>query len=123
MEKLVFEFTNYDVPVAIAGHEFMLNCSSDTGDFLKEVGTELKNLAAEMSAGAKTKDDVIAYGMGVIDKLLGTGAAEKVFGSRERRLSDIMDLCMFLTEAAATFIRARSAQTGNRAQGRTAVRK
>ena len=103
MEKKVFEFTNYDVPVVIAGQEYTLNCSADTGDYLQSVGKELKKLSAEMSSGTKTKDDVVAYGMGIVDKLLGAGTAEQVLGGCEHKLSDVMDLCLFLTKTAAAF--------------------
>lgn len=123
MEKRVFEFTNYDVPVTIAGHEFTMDCSSDTGDYLQKVSKELKNLSAEMAAGTKTKDDVISYGMGVIDKLLGAGAAAKVLGNREHKLSDVLDLCVFLSETAAAFKAERQKIQGNRAQRRAAAKK
>lgn len=118
MERRVFEFASNDVPVTVAGLEFTLNASSDTGDYLKEVGAELKKLAAEMTAGTKTKEDVVAYGMEVIDKLLGTGTAERLLSDRTDRLSDIMDLCMFLTETVTLFRRERMYRAQRRAAGK-----
>lgn len=118
MEKRVFEFRIYDVPVTIAGRDFTLNCCSDTGDYLRQVSKELKELAAEMAAGTKTKDDVISYGMGVIDKLLGAGAADMLIADRNHKLSDIMDICMFLSETVAAFRSAHLVPSGNRARRR-----
>lgn len=121
MDKRVFEFRNYDAPVTIAGHEFTLNCSSDTGDYLKSVGKTLKELAAEIGAGTKTKNDVISYGESVINELLGAGAAETVLAGRDHKLSDILDICVFLSETAAAFRAERMAQF-ERPQRRAAPR-
>lgn len=118
MEKRVFEFTNYDVPVVIAGHEFTLNCGTDTGDYLKSVGAELKKLAAEIGAGSKSTSDAVAYCKGAIDKLLGDGAAETIMAGRKENLSDAIDVCLFLIQTAAAFGAERRRAQGNRAQHR-----
>lgn len=123
MEKQVFQFTNYDVPVEIAGHEFTMNCSTDTGDYLKEVSAELKRLGEQVAKGEKTSKDVLDYGCEVVDHLLGEGSAALVLGNRKSRVSDVMDLCTFLAEVATKFRQERQKAQGNRAQRRAAAKK
>jgi len=98
-----FEFTNYDVPIKINGCTFTLDCSSDTGDYLKKSSVELRELAQAMERGEKTTDDAVQYGMTMLDTLLGEGAAEKAFAGRKKRVSDITDICVWLTQVAAEF--------------------
>lgn len=123
MEKQIFQFTNYDVPVEIAGQEFILNCSTDTGDYLKEVSADLRELAEKIAAKEKTREDILDYGCGVIDHLLGAGAAEKILGTRKNKVSDVMDVCTFLAEVANKFRAERQKAQGNRAQRRAAAKK
>lgn len=105
MEKQIFQFTNYDVPVEIAGHSFTLNCSADTGDYIKSVAGKLHELANQVAAGEKNNADIVEYGIGVVDHLLGAGSAEKILEGRDakNRTSDVMDLCRFMVEIAAKF--------------------
>ncbi len=118
MDKRVFNFTDYDIPVTIAGQEYSLNCSSDTGDYLKQVSADLRQFAEDIGKGEKTRDDVVAYGMGVVDRLLGAGAGEHLLGHRQNKVSDIIDLCVFLSEVAADFQKERRKAVENRAQRR-----
>lgn len=110
MEKRVFEFTNRTTPVTIAGHDFVLDCSTKTGDYLKGVGASLRAMAQEIKAGMKTPDDAIAYGMEIIDHLLGDGTANTIFEGRERTVSDLVDVCVFLAETAAEYQAMRYAE-------------
>lgn len=119
----VFEFTNYDVPVTIAGREVSMNCSTDTGDYLKKVSVELRQLAEEFGKGEKSHDDVVSYGMGVIDNLLGEGSAKQLLEGRKNKISDTIDLCLFLTEVAAEFRNEHKKTTANRAQRRAVAKK
>lgn len=113
MEKQIFQFTNYDVPVEIAGHSFTLNCSADTGDYIKAAAGKLRELANQVAAGEKNNADIVEYGMGVVDHLLGAGAAEKILEGRDakNRTSDVMDLCRFMVEIAAKFRNERQKST------------
>lgn len=119
MDKQKFEFSNYDVEVEIAGQTFTMDCSSDSGDYFKQIAVDLKKMATEISMGTKTADDAVEYGLKAIDHLLGDGAAEKVFANRKRRLSDVTDVCLFLTETANKFHAERAKIAGNRALRRT----
>lgn len=118
MNTPVFEFTNYDVEVIIAGHKFTMDCSTDTGDYLKKVAGELHSLADEYSKGQITKENILAYGRKIIDNLLGEGAAETVLAGRKHKISDITDICLFLAQIAAEFQAKKKSQTQNRAQRR-----
>lgn len=113
MEKQIFQFTNYDVPVEIAGHDFTMNCSADTGDYIKSAAGKLRELANQVAAGEKNNADIVEYGMGFVDHLLGAGAAEKIMNGRDakNRTSDVMDLCRFMTDIAAKFRTERQKST------------
>lgn len=117
-----FEFIDYNVNLDIAGQSFTMDCSSETGDYLKVVAAELRSLAAALSDGEKTVDDAVNYGTEVIDHLLGDGAAASIFATRKKRMSDIADLCMWLTEVATKFQKERAKISGNRAERRAAVK-
>ena len=118
MSISAFEFTNYEVEVTLAGQKFTMDCSTDTGDYLKEVSEKMRELAEEYGKGEKTKDDLVTFGKGVIDRILGDGAADKLLSGRTHLISDISDICMYLGEIAAQFQNERKAQTMNRAQRR-----
>lgn len=121
MEARKFEFTNYDVPVEIGGHEFVLDCSSDTGDYLKRCSNELREMAVAIGKGEKTSEDAVEYGFKMLDKLLGQGASDKIFEARKKRLSDVTDICLWLTGVATKFQEQRRANMqGNREQRRAA---
>lgn len=117
-----FEFVDYNVDLDIAGQSFTMDCSSETGDYLKGVAVELRSLAAALGNGEKTVDDAVNYGTDVIDHLLGDGAAARIFATREKRMSDIADLCMWLTEVATKFQKERAKISGNRAERRAAAK-
>lgn len=117
-----FEFVDYNVDLNIAGQSFTMDCSSETGDYLKGVAAELRSLAAALANGEKTVDDAVNYGADVIDHLLGDGAATRIFATRKKRMSDIADLCMWLTEVATKFQKERARISGNRAERRAAAK-
>ena len=117
-----FEFIDYNVNLDIAGQSFTMDCSSETGDYLKSVAAELRSLATALSNGEKTVDDAVSYGTEVIDHLLGDGAATRIFATRKKRMSDIADLCMWLTEVATKFQKEREKISGNRAERRAAAK-
>lgn len=123
MEKRVFEFAARTTPVTIAGHDFVLDCSTKTGDYLKGAGIGLEAMAQEIKAGTKTPGDAIAYGMEIIDHLLGDGAADTIFEGRERTISDLMDVCVFLAETAAEYQTERQKTVKNRAPRRAEKKK
>lgn len=103
-----FEFTNYDVEIKISGHIFTLDCSSDTGDYLKKCSGELLELSEAMKRGEKTADDAVQYGMTMLDTLLGDGASDKIFADRKKRVSDILDIGLWLAQVASEFQRKRA---------------
>lgn len=117
-----FEFVDYNVDLDIAGQSFTMDCSSETGDYLKGVAAELRSLAAALANGEKTVDDAVNHGTDVIDHLLGDGAADRIFAARKKRMSDIADLCMWLTEVATKFQKERARISGNRAERRAAAK-
>lgn len=103
MDIQKFEFTNYDVPVKFGDEVFTLDCSADTGDYLREMANEFGKISDEMKSGEKNTADAINYGLEAIDKLLGAGAAEKIFAGRKKTISDVLDVCMFLLAVDAKF--------------------
>lgn len=103
MSALKFEFTNYVVDVDINNHTFQLDCSSETGDYLKRSAVTLREIAEAMGRGEKTAADAFAFGEEMLDTLLGAGATEKCFEGRKKRVSDILDMCLWLTQIAAAF--------------------
>ena len=117
-----FEFVDYNVDLDIAGQSFTMDCSSETGDYLKGVAAELRSLAAAIANGEKTVDDAVSYGTNVIDHLLGDGAAARIFATRKKRMSDIADLCTWLTGVATKFQEERARISGNRAARRAAAK-
>lgn len=118
MNKAVFSFTDYDIEIELAGHTFSLDCSSDTGDKLKEIGEQLNSLTEAYEKGEKTKEDICDFGKNAIDILLGENAAEKLLKGRKHLISDITDIIVFLSETVATFQAERRSQALNRAQRR-----
>ncbi len=122
MDTQKFEFVNYNVDIEIGGHHFTLDCSSDTGDYLKKCSGELRELAEAMERGEKTSDDAVQYGTAMLDTLLGDGASDKIFADRKKRVSDITDICVWLTQVAAEFQRQRKNTAANRAQRRAAAK-
>lgn len=110
MDIQKFEFINYNVDVEIAGHIFSLECTSETGDFIKETANRLRSLSSEIAAGTARPTDALEYGATVIDRLLGEGACDKIFDGRKRRLDDVSDICMFLTNVAVKFQQERAAK-------------
>lgn len=103
MDVQKFEFTSYETDVEINGHIFRLDCSSETGDYLKKSAATLRETADAMGKGEKTADDAYAVGEKMLNDLLGEGAAEKCFEGRKKKLSDIFDICVWLSEVAAKF--------------------
>lgn len=101
--KTSFEFHDYNVPVTIAGLDFTIDCSADTGEYLSSVGKRLYEFAEEVKNGDATLEDVFSYGRGVVDYLLGAGAAKKIFKGRPARISDMADLCVFLMQVVSTY--------------------
>lgn len=118
-----FEFTNYNVDIEINGYQFTLDCTSDTGDCLKKCAAELRDMATAIENGEKTVDDAVQFGCGMLDTLLGEGAADKAFEGRKKRLSDVTDICIWLAQVAAKFQSEHSKATLNRAQRRAASKK
>lgn len=107
MELQVFEFKEYEVPIEIGWHRFYLDCSADTGDYMRKSALELKALAEQMEKGEKTIQDAICFGCKLLDELLGEGSSEKIFEQRKKRLSDIIDICNWLMEIALKFRKER----------------
>lgn len=107
MDLQVFEFKEYEVPIEIGWHRFYLDCSADTGDYLKKSAQALKELAGQMETGEKTIQDAIGFGCNMLDDLLGEGASEKIFEQRKKRLSDIIDICNWLMDIAVKFRKER----------------
>lgn len=123
MNTQKFAFTNYDVEIEISGHTFTMDCSSDTGDYLKKCAGDLREMAEAISRGEKTAEDAVSYGAAMLDTLLGDGAFEKVFEGRKKRLSDVADICVWLTQVATKFQQERNKVNMNRAQRRAAAKK
>lgn len=111
-----FEFTNYDVEVQFGDDTYMLDCSTDTGEFLRTAAAELSELVDDFENGKKSIDDAVSYGLAVIDRLLGAGASEKIFAGRKKRMADIIDICMFLARAVAKFQAEQRKAPGGRAK-------
>lgn len=122
MDIQKFEFTQYDVDVEINGHTFRFDCSSETGDYMKNCASALRGLAAAIGRGEKTTADAFAFGEKMLDTLLGEGAAEKCFEGRKKRVSDITDICVWLMRIAATYQKEHEKRYTNRAQKRAAAK-
>lgn len=122
MSALKFEFTNYNVDVEINGYTFQLDCSSETGNYLKNSASALREIAVAIERGEKTAADAFAFGEEMLDTLLGEGAAEKCFDGRKKRFSDIADMCVWLTQIAAKYQQEHGKKYTNRAQKRAAAK-
>ena len=118
METRKFEFTNYNVEVGISEHKFILDCSSETGDYIQHASVEFKQLSDELRTGSKTVGDAVEYCTTFIEHLIGKGAVNEIFSNRKIRLSDLIDICMFLIETANEFSRGRHKTNANRTQRR-----
>lgn len=98
-----FEFTKYDIDIEIAGKSFVLDCTSDTGDYLSAQAEVLRGLADEIGNGTKTGEDAVRCGTEIINHVLGNGATAKIFDGRKIRFSDISDICLFLARTVRDF--------------------
>lgn len=112
MAANVFEFANHNVEVSIAGENFVMDCSIETGDYLQQVARNLREIAEEIKNKTKTADDAVAYGVEVVDHLLGNGAADKIFKNRKKNLDDMSDLCLFLTQIGVEYQQKRRETKG-----------
>lgn len=117
-----FEFTDYNVDVEINGHTFKMDCSSEIGDYLKKSASEIREIAEAINSGEKTAADALAFGMEILDTLLGDGAAEKCFEGRKKRTSDIADMCVWLADVSAAFRVKREKAYAGRAKRRAALK-
>ena len=103
-----FHFREHSAAVRIDGREYRLDLSAETGDFLISAARRMKELAAEIERGEAGSAEAAAYGVSVIDRLLGHGAAEKIFAGRKKSLSDVGDVLGFLIAAAKELKEARA---------------
>lgn len=106
-----FEFVNYDTEIKVAGKPFVLDCSSDTGDYLIEQAESLRILADEIKKGARPREDAIETGTVIIDHLLGPGATRDIFEGRTIRFSDVSDVIVFLTQTVSDFCAEREKES------------
>lgn len=103
MKTPTFEFVNYNQEINVAGKKFTMDCSTDTSDYLKEKSQSLLDLSKAISDGTKPRDAAAKEGTEIIDHLLGAGATEKIFEGRNIRISDLMDICVFLAKTVREF--------------------
>lgn len=103
-----FRFHDHSAAVRIDGQEYRIDLSAETGDFLRGAARRMRELAAEIERGEATSAEAAAYGVSVIDRLLGHGAAEKIFAGRKKSLSDVGDVLGFLIAAAKELKGARA---------------
>ena len=103
MNKPKFEFLNYMQETEIAGIPFTVDCSSRTGDYLKAMSEEIRELTDAVARDEADADAVVNLGTEIINHVLGGDAADRIFGDRERDASDVLDILTFITFTVAEF--------------------
>lgn len=110
-----FEFRNNDLRLDIAGKEFTVDAFEpdllervDAGRIkLAEKGKELQTLSEEGITRGELKgkmEESIKACLEVIDGILGEGASQKIFESREVKFLDAIDVSHFIFNEIADFI-------------------
>ena len=135
-----FQFKSRELKLLIAGKEFVIDLAQEGAiDALLAVGSEAVAKSAELkkipitgtgAEKAKKAMDVInqarMFTLEAIDKMLGEGAADKIFEGRRKDYYDALDVLDHVVskvkQANADRMAERSSQYVNRAQKR-AVKK
>lgn len=115
-----FEFRSRTIDLDIAGNMFKLDVDSRIGDKMKSYSADAYKLAEEIEKKKKKTEDALKYCGIVLDELLGTGATDKIFATREMRLEDCLDILYYITDEVNGYHAKNSA---NRSQRRAASKK
>ena len=103
MLKPTFNFINYIQPVEIAGKKFKIDCGSRTGDYIKYMADETRELVSGFSDGDVDENAIIAHETEIIDHILGEGATDQIFEGKEPGLNEVMDIVSFITVTVGQF--------------------
>ena len=112
MKKPKFDFASYNIDIDVAGHTFMLECSTETAEYLGTVSADLRGMIKDIAEGKELNTAVSDYCENVIDRLLGKGATEKIFTGRRKNVDDLTDVLMFLSKTIGSFQQERKAARG-----------
>ena len=98
-----FEFIDYKTDVEIAGNTFKMDVSTETGDYIKTLASDMRDMASDLADGKKSKEEATNLCASAIDHLLGEGSVSKIFTSRKKNFDDLIDILMWLMEIVNEF--------------------
>lgn len=96
-----FEFGDYRLKLNIAGCAFDIDCGGSIHEKLSTYYTEglaLEKLAREEGV---SEEKQLAWGLGVIDGILGDGASDKIFEGRDKTAFDANRIVSYIAEKIA----------------------
>lgn len=102
-----FNFRDQNIRLEICGEFYNIPVTSDLMNSVKEVGQEL----AESGKAVTDEKDVEALCekcAGFVDRLLGTGADERIFRGRVKNIYDYIDLLTYISNGINAFTRQRT---------------
>lgn len=102
-----FNFRDQNIRLEICGEFYNIPVTSDLMNSVKEVGQEL----AESGKAVTDEKDVEALCekcAGFVDRLLGTGADERIFRGRVKNIYDYIDLLTYISNGITAFTRQRT---------------
>ena len=102
-----FNFRDQNIRLEICGEFYNIPVTSYLMNSVKEVGQEL----AECGKAVTDEKDVEALCekcAGFVDRLLGTGADERIFRGRVKNIYDYIDLLTYISNGITAFTRQRT---------------
>lgn len=95
-----FKFREPWLKLDLCGIEFKVELCSETakicGEILEEAKLRLRRLKSGAAGNDVSESGICQFLKESIDKLLGIGAADKVFSGRRQELCDLADLMCFV---------------------------
>lgn len=108
-----FQFQDNTIHLDIAGHKFQLAARQELAEKLIVAGKQMQ----EFGEACDEKDPEafqksVTFTHGVIDTLLGEGAAAKIFDGREADLYDCIDVFGYISSEVGAFMAQKKERYG-----------
>ena len=102
-----FNFRAENIRLAICGELYNIPVTNDLMNSVKEVGQELAE-SGKAVADEKDVEALCEKCAGFVDRLLGTGADERIFSGRVKNIYDYIDLLTYISNGITAFTRQRT---------------
>lgn len=95
-----FTFKNAQICICICGKNFFVDICKETAelcqDILNEAKARLRRLKSDVQDEDVTEEEICRFLKCSVDRILGDGATDSVFGERPQRISDVADLMCYV---------------------------